>query len=689
MTQAEKVQMNPHELIFSLDIGTRNVVGIVGKMEGEKYTIIDTEILEHPSRAMYDGQIHDIDKVADVAKKVKENLEKRLNTELKYVAIAAAGRALKTYRIRIDQEIDVTKEIDKAMIDSLEIQGIQKAQDALNKEVDSKEPKYYCVGYTVVNYYLNDGMIMSLKGHRGNKMGADVLATFLPHVVVDSLYSVMHKVGLEVMNLTLEPIAAIHVAIPPKFRLLNLALIDIGAGTSDIAITQDGTIVAYAMASVAGDEITEALMQSYLLDFDTAEQLKISLNKKDVHTFVDIVGIPYTQSSQEIIEKVSEMIKKLAEEIADKVIAFNGKTPSAVFCIGGGSQVPTFTEHLADKLGLPKERVVVRGTEIIENIEFQCSKLEGPEFITPIGIGLIAVKDRQHDFLQVNVNGHMIKLFNTRQMFISDALVLIGYNARKLIARRGKNLEYTLNKEKKTVLGQPGEPARIYCNGKPCSLDTKIKNKDAIVVEEAADGKDAHVLLKDLVKNMKIVSLNGLDVTLVNHIFVNGEIRDLNYALKDGDVIEYTAIQSIEDMMKRFEIDHEKFNIYVNDVAVGTDYMLKNRDIIVTKPKKKTDENGNNCINELRVKDENIDQNHSQSKETVGGDEDIIEVTVNGEPKVFKRKNQQMIFVEIFNHIHFDRSRVKGILNLTLNGRRANYTDAIQHGDKIEIFWSK
>ena len=72
----------------------------------------------------------------------------------------------------------------------------------------------------------------------------DVIATFLPQDVVDGLYTACERAGLHVANLTLEPIAAIRVAIPEKFRSLNMALIDVGAGTSDICVTSEGTIIA-------------------------------------------------------------------------------------------------------------------------------------------------------------------------------------------------------------------------------------------------------------------------------------------------------------------------------------------------------------------------------------------------------------------------------------------------------------
>ena len=77
--------------------------------------------------------------------------------------------------------------------------------------------------------------------------------------------------------LTLEPIAAINVLIPPSMRRLNVALVDIGAGTSDIAITDAGTVIAYGMVPIAGDEVTEAISDHYLLDFPMAEKAKREL----------------------------------------------------------------------------------------------------------------------------------------------------------------------------------------------------------------------------------------------------------------------------------------------------------------------------------------------------------------------------------------------------------------------------
>lgn len=218
-----------NDIIFALDIGTRIIIGTVGKIKNGIIEVIGEKYLEHEERAMIDGQIHNINLVAATVMKIKKELEEELNLELKNVSIAAAGRFLRT--IEISDEININEDIiiEKDIIKSLEISATLKAEE---KVKEGTSGKLYCVGYSVKNYYLNSYLISNLLGHKGENIGIDVICTFLPRSVIDSLYTVMTKVGLEVNNLTLEPIAAIEAAIPQKLRLLNIALVDIGAGTS-------------------------------------------------------------------------------------------------------------------------------------------------------------------------------------------------------------------------------------------------------------------------------------------------------------------------------------------------------------------------------------------------------------------------------------------------------------------------
>lgn len=671
MTHKESLK-KMDSLIFSLDIGTRNVVGMIARNVEGVHHVLDYEILAHPDRAMFDGQIHDIEKVAWVVRQVKEKLEERTGLDLKHVAIAAAGRALKTRRVSVERELDYMTTITKELTDNLEMEAIQQAQGQLDEGDAETAVQYYCVGYTVINYFLDDSMILTPRDHRGSRLKADMIATFLPHSVVDSLYTVVDMVGLEVISLTLEPIAAINVAIPPKFRLLNLALIDVGAGTSDIAITKDGTIVSYAMVAEAGDEITEALAREFLLDFDSAEALKTKLFKDDTHSFTDIVGIPSSLSTEEILARINPVISQITTQIAQKIIEFNGRAPSAVFCIGGGCQVPGFTGLLAQALEIPAERAVIKGTEALENLKFEGVPLIGPEYVTPVGIGFTALKDRHQDFLQVTVNDKAIRLFNSRQLSVSDALILIGYNARKLIARRGEPITLTINGQARTVAGEYGEAARIQVNGRDASLDTRLKNKDDIRIEPAVPGQPAQPLLREVLPLHRAVTFQGESLPLICEARVNGSIADPGTPLKDGDVVETREVRSVSDFMEYYELDPGSQVLHINGAPARRSGTLSPGDTVTLQ------------------------------RESVGGPPlvhtafeaaeplvfNTFRFVVNGSPLEVKTHKRELVFVDIFDHFHFDRSVAKGIIALNLNGKRASYLDKLKSGDVIDIFWT-
>ena len=144
---------------------------------------------------------------------------------------------------------------------------------------------------------------------------------------------------MDMRALTLEPIAAINVLIPPTMRHLNLVLVDIGAGTSDVAITKNGSVIAYGMVPVAGDEITEALSQKFLLDFNVAEEVKRKATMGETSKFNDILGGTHNLTAREIVASISENIANLAGAIAKTVYDLNGgEIPQAVnrFAIFGG-----------------------------------------------------------------------------------------------------------------------------------------------------------------------------------------------------------------------------------------------------------------------------------------------------------------------------------------------------------------
>lgn len=709
--------INADDVVFALDIGTRTVIGIVGIYEKDIFKVLAAEIFEHKSRAMMDGQIHDIEKVAEVVREVKIRLEAELGFKLNRVAIAAAGRVLKTSQIKLEYDIEQGREITAEIVGSLEVDAIQQAQQKLDESILNEEKlQFYCVGYSVINYFLNGYVISSLVGHKGKKIGAEVLATFLPHVVVDSLYTVMSRVGLEVISITLEPIAAINITIPKDLRLLNLVLVDVGAGTSDIAVTRDGSVVAYGMVPIAGDEITERLAHELLVDFNTAEKIKLSISKStNSIKYTDILGKKKEVSLNSLLEIIKPSVETLGDSIAEKIMEFNQKAPNAVFLIGGGSQIPGLVDRIALHLGMSKDRVAVRGRDVIQNVKTKLKKLNGPDSITPFGIAMMAHVQKGKDFMCVTVNGEKVRLFNAKKLTVADSLILIGFNPDKLIGRTGKSLRFLLNGNNVVVKGEHGEAAQITVNNSPANLETVITVGDNINVKPAINGQNAKKIIGDYIRRKEAINItfNGITYTLEPKTFINEMECKLDKQISENDRVSTIEIYTLGDFINKYSIPTKDYQFYINGVSGDIEYVLQDKDEIIsllneqaqvatyvqepiaTREELSSSESLSqqiqpeittpakvNVSDTAQLKTSIIDNIPDNSGEALSE----FAIWVNGE-KILLDKSKSHIFVDIFSYINFDLTSPKGNIILKLNGNCANFTDAIKPNDTIEVYW--
>lgn len=707
--------------VFGLDIGTRNVVGTVGyRTENDEFVVIAQYIKEHETRAMLDGQIHDIGRVGRTIDFVKRELETQIGEPLSEVCIAAAGRVLKTVTTHVEYEYGEETVVEGEDIHTLHLLGVEHAQEILKGNNDTKY-KFYCVGYSIVKYYLNDELFISLEGHKATKIGCDIIVTFLPEDVVDGLYSAVGQAGLTVANMTLEPIAAINVAIPESYRMLNIALVDVGAGTSDISITREGSIIAYGMIPYAGDELTEVIVQHYLVDFKTAEKIKLASTVQDEVTYEDIMSIEHTIPSSEVWEVVAPVVEKITSEVAYKIKELNGdKSVSACFVVGGGGKVHGFTEKLAEFLDIQQERVALRGEEVLREVTFLQDDIEkDPLLVTPIGICLNYYEQR-NNFIMVRFNGERLKLYDNNHLTIVDAALTAGFPKEQLFPRRGTPINFTVNGATRIARGEAGEPAIVTMNDKPANINTPLEPNAEITITPSTSG-DAAVYtvgqLEEYTTSVISFIVNGLTVTCPKFVQVNGSLEPASYEIREGDVIEtrnfYTVSQVAEFMDLHVDFSHdlfvnnreatpetlvyENFSIEwveldgpVERVESSSDYQPETEEI---KEKESFSKEEENRMPEDKPAmdtpafshpDETLQQSYDQPQEDRTHS---IFVTVNGEIVELSGK-ETYIFVDIFDRITFDLNAGRGKAIVTMvNGREAVFTEELHDKDQIELYW--
>ena len=552
------------ELVFGLDIGTRNVVGTVGFKQDKEFIVLAQYSMEHETRAMLDGQIHDIGRVGNTIRIVKEKLEEQIGQELTSVCIAAAGRVLKTVTTHIEYEFETESVVRAEDIHTLDLLGIERAQAELKEKNDTKY-KFYCVGYSVVKYYLNDEIFSNLEGHKAEKISEDIIVTFLPEDVVDGLYAAVAIADLSVANMTLEPIAAIDVAIPENFRMLNIALVDVGAGTSDICITRDGSIIAYGMIPLAGDELTELIVQSYLVDFAMAEHIKLASTKEKEIEYTDIMTLKHTLKSEEVWKLTEGLVDRITTDVANKIKELNGDTTvSATFVVGGGGKIHGFTEMLADKLELPNERVALRGEEVLKEITFEQPDIQkDPLLVTPVGICLNYYEQR-NSFIMVHFNGERIKLYDNGRLTIVDAAMQAGFPNEYLFPKRGKEINFTVNGSPRIARGEAGDSAIVKVNDKETNINAPLVANSYITVEPSTAGEAAVITIDDLAEyTQEIVTfeVNGKTIHCPKFVEVNGSIEVSSYHVQEGDVIETRNFYAVEQLAEFMDVEIDQDHV--------------------------------------------------------------------------------------------------------------------------------
>lgn len=692
-----------NSLVFALDVGTRKIAGMIMERTDDGFFIRHALMQEQYPGAMRDGQIHDIPKVAKAIKSVTLQLGEESGLALKKAAVAAAGRSLLTRVGESTYRFSSNTRLSSAMVKTLELRAVQHALMSLPQAGDEGLEQYLCTGYSVVGTYLDRKPISSLIGQHANTAEVKVIATFLPRLVLSSLAGALEMVGLEMASLTLEPIAAIHTVVPASMRMLNIALVDIGAGTSDIAISHQGSIHAYGMVPVAGDEITEGIAQEYLLDFTVAENLKRHLHEPGPMECKDVLGNPLKLTGDEIGHVIYPLVQDLVAQIAEEIIRLNGGVPKGVILIGGGSLTPGLQEALAEKMSIPSRLVRISGRGSLSTVQ-GVPAFDGPQVVTPISIGCAHLDGINMSLQKATVNSQVVQFLEMPDLTVGHVLVYAGVPFNDI---ESDSVEVTLNGEVKIFKGVAAKQI-LLCNDKAATLDTPVEADAVIEVKSQTEAKSPLRLsnLVDVSKITKHLVINNHSVVLSPKVTVNGEFQTFSYRLQQGDDILIKSYQTIGDALAFLGtkvLDKIKIMLNgtpltiplptllrVNDEEGSLDMAIKDGmkiDYHAQYPSVKdvVSEIANVRTITLLINDEpvTLEPRLPQVNGTAVSwdhrlaDKDKIETNVSAK--------DQYILSDIFRVISMESRMNRPNLKILLNGEQASFIAPVRDGDKISI----
>ena len=659
------------DLIFALDIGTRSIVGVVGRLVKDRFQVLAVESAEYSKRTMLDGQIDDIAGVASLARTVTDRLGHKLEVDLKRVCVAAAGRALRTQRGTFGVDLTDERALNAGDISEMEAGAVSAAEEALRAQDDAPQ-QFYLVGYTVSQYRLDNYPLNTLQGHSGRHAETDVVATFLPGEVVDSLYSAMQQAQLQVASMTLEPIAAMNAAIPAELRLLNLALVDIGAGTSDIALCRDGSVVGYTMVTLAGDEITETIMRAFLVDFQTAEQIKRSASQEELIHYTNILGLEERVSAQEVQETIREPMERLANAIAQQIMEINGGAPSALFLAGGGSKLVSFKEKMAAVMGMEEKRVALAGNNFARSAFAENIDLNNPEYATPLGIAVSAGLGLLNDSYVVKLNGQTAKLFRNGTLTMKDILLMNGYTYSDLVGKTGQSLSITVDGRRMMYRGDPATPAILKVNGNDATITTLINAGDHIEFIPAQNGANAEKTLGDVL---------GKD--FVGRALVNNAEVPYSTQLRQGD-----AVLTLRKVVLTQGNGEEKAPM--REMPVVSAPVIEEKPEVAVAVQTKVDD-----VPQLNLTEITESIAEEKAVDTAETEDVAVQIPVRRDLSIFfneepfflpgKESGEPYYLMDLLEYSGIDFKKLDRRVRMEVNGEECGFQTALTQGDHVTI----
>ena len=375
--------MESSEIVVGLDIGTTKIVAIVGRRnEFGKIEILGMGKSE--SYGVARGVVQNIDKTVEAIKVAVAEAEAKSGVEIKVVNVGIAGQHIKSNQHRgIKTRASAEDEISQNDIDAL-IDDMFKLVMQPGEEIIHVVPQEYIID--------NESGIKNPIGMAGIRLEANFHIITGQIAAARNIYKCVAKSNLEVSGLTLEPLASADAVLSDEEKEAGVVLVDIGGGTTDIAIFQDGIIRHTAVIPFGGNIITEDIKEGCTIIKGQAELLKIKFgsalaSENQENEIVSIPGLRGRPHKEISVKNLSQIIQARMEEIIEHVYyeiknsGYEKKLIAGIVITGGGAllkHVPQLVEYITgmdSRIGYPNEHLA-KGSEAVTS----------PMYATAVGL---------------------------------------------------------------------------------------------------------------------------------------------------------------------------------------------------------------------------------------------------------------------------------------------------------------
>tara|TARA_R110002049_G_scaffold6899_4_gene41984 strand:+ start:1323 stop:2615 length:1293 start_codon:yes stop_codon:yes gene_type:complete len=394
--------MESADIVVGLDIGTTKIVVMVGrKNEHGKLEVLGMGKSE--SLGVTRGVVANIEKTVHSIRQAVEEAEQKSGVDIKVVNVGIAGQHIKSLQhrgIRVRNSLD--DEISQEDIDLL-INDMHKLVMLPGEEIIDVLPQEFIVD--------NEQGIKDPVGMSGIRLEANFHIITGQVAAAKNISKCIHKAGLEMQDLILEPLASSEAVLSQEEKEAGVVLVDIGGGTTDVAIFQDGIIRHTAVIPFGGNVITEDIKEGCSIIKNQAELLKIKFgsalaNESQENEIVSIPGLRGREPKEISIKNLANIIQCRLEEIIESIYyeiknsGYENKLIAGMVITGGGAQLRhigqlfEYVTGMDTRIGYPNEYLAKGNAD----------EVTSPMFSTSVGLVLKGFERLEKHKNRINKN---------------------------------------------------------------------------------------------------------------------------------------------------------------------------------------------------------------------------------------------------------------------------------------------
>lgn len=385
-----KKEHDDKDYIVALDIGTEYVKALIAKVDGDKLDIVGMGRCHQELGDMYMGAIADISGVVRNCEEALSKAEEQAGLQAKRVVIGIAGELVKgvtnTIRYRRPQpERPLDASEMEFIIEKVQERAQTKAQKQIAIETGNDDVEVKLVNSALVSIHIDGYKVSNPIGFQGHDVAVQIYTAFAPMVHIGALERVAEELSLDLLAVAAEPFAVSRSVLGTDANSnFTAILVDVGGGTTDIAVVNDGGVEGTKMFGIGGRSFTRTIASEMDISYEAAEKLKINIESEQIKPTV--------------VKDVNEAIDKTLEvwiagvELALSEFDSADHLPSRILLCGGGASLSKLVEALKKQnwhkdLPFTKKPTVhyINPSDVI-NITDSTDGVKDHTFITAMGL---------------------------------------------------------------------------------------------------------------------------------------------------------------------------------------------------------------------------------------------------------------------------------------------------------------